>query len=101
MPALIAYAPRVSLVACPFCREMFDRGERDTCPHCDVALTAFEKLPPSHEAQLLEGEEDGLPVEPENEPLPATDLRRGKGVLLALGLVGLVLFFLPWVNVTL
>lgn len=77
---------------------MFERGEKDVCPHCDVALASFEKLPPSHDAAL---EDDGIPVEPQHEPLRMTDMRRGKGAILLLGLAGLVLLFAPWVRVTL
>jgi hypothetical protein len=77
---------------------MFEAGEREVCPHCDVALADFAKLPPSHDAQLVE---DPLPVEPQHEPLDMKDMRRGKGALLFLGLAGLVLFFLPWVLMTL
>jgi hypothetical protein len=84
------------LVACPFCREMFDQGERGTCPVCGVSLVPFEKLPPSDEA-LDEGD---VPLRPESEPLPATFLGRGRGLLAALALAGLVAFFLPWVAVT-
>jgi hypothetical protein len=98
MALSITYAPRVSLLACPFCREMFEDGERGICPHCEVPLTAFEKLPPSHEAAL---EEDLIPIEPQHEPLRKTDLARGKGATLGLALAGLALFFLPWVKVTL
>jgi hypothetical protein len=98
MVSSIAYAPRVPLLACPFCREMFEHKERGTCPHCDVPLTAFEKLPPSYEAAL---EDDGIPVAPEHEPLPPRDLRRGKGAIALLAFAGLVLFFLPWVDMTL
>ena len=98
MALSIAYAPAVSLVACPFCREMFERAERDICPHCDVPLASFDKLPPSHDAPL---EDDGIPVAPEFEPLSPLDLRRGKGALAALAAVGLGLFFLPWVWMTL
>jgi len=98
MALSIAYAPPVSLVACPFCREMFEEAERETCPHCDVRLTDFAKLPPSADAAL---EDDGIPVEPHHEPLPHSDLRRGKGAVLALGIAGLALFFLPWVWMTL
>jgi hypothetical protein len=77
---------------------MFEAGERETCPHCDVRLTEFEKLPPSAEAAALE--DDGIPVEPQHEPLPHGDLRRGKGAVLALGVAGLGCFFLPWVFMT-
>jgi hypothetical protein len=97
MNASIAYAPRVTLVACPFCREMFEEGERETCPLCGVELAAFDKLPPSPEARV---DDDGIPVAPEHEPLRPTDLRRGKGAIAALGVVALVLFFLPWVHMT-
>ncbi len=90
------YAPPVGLVACPFCREMFEEGEATACPVCGMALTALEKLPPSHDAR-----EDEIPVEPEHEPLPVTYLGRGKGLLSALALLGLATFFFPWVHVTL
>ncbi len=86
----------MALLACPFCRELFQEGERAKCPVCGVALVAFEKLGPSHEVQS----EDGLPVEPEHELLPARYLGRGRGLLVALGLAGLVAFFLPWVELT-
>jgi hypothetical protein len=93
------YSPRVPLVACPFCREMFEEHEQRTCPLCGVALTAFEKLPPSHDALTDDG--DGVPVAPEHEPLPASYMGRGRGVLPVLAIVGLVLFFLPWIDETL
>lgn len=98
MPLSITYAPAVSLLACPFCREMFEEGEGGVCPHCDVPLTAFEKLPRSAEAEI---DDHGIPVEPQHEPLRMSDMRRGKGATLAMGLAGLALFFLPWVTVTL
>ena len=91
------YHPPVALTACPFCREMFQEGERDDCPVCGVALTAFEKLPPSLDAMT----EDGVPTAPELERLPITYLGRGKGILVALSVVGIVMFFLPWVHITL
>jgi hypothetical protein len=91
------YAPPVALLACPFCREMFERNERRACPVCGVELVAFEKLPASDEVL----NEDGLPREPEYEPLPAAYLGRGRGVLVALALAGLGAFFMPWVHVTL
>ncbi len=76
---------------------MFEQSEEKVCPHCDVPLTDFAKLPRSHDAL----EDDGIPVEPQHEPLRMTDMRRGKGATLALALAGLTLFFLPWVRVTL
>jgi hypothetical protein len=92
------YPERVGLLACPFCREMFEEGEAKTCPVCGMELTQFEKLPPSLDAIHDEG---GVPLTPELEVLPWTDLRRGKGVLVVLAVAGIVLFFLPWVQLTL
>lgn len=86
----------MALLACPFCRDLFRQGERDKCAVCGVALVAFDKLPPSHEALA----EDGSPLEPEREILPATYLRRGRGLLVGIALAGLVAFFLPWVQLT-
>jgi hypothetical protein len=93
----LRYAGRVSLLACPFCREMFQEKERQACPVCGVPLVAFEKLPVSDEALS----EDGVPRQPEWDPLPATYLRRGRGPLALLAVLGLAAFFTPWVHVTL
>jgi hypothetical protein len=89
----MAYAARVALLACPFCREMFEEGEAKACPLCGMALTPFDKLPPSHDAHA----EDGVPTMPETEKLPVTYLGRGKGPLAAIAVLGLPLFFLPWI----
>jgi hypothetical protein len=86
----------MSLLACPFCREMFQRDEQTKCPVCGVALVAFEKLPASADAVS-----DDLPIEPEDELLPRGYLGRGRGLLVALGVAGLAAFFLPWIEVTL
>jgi hypothetical protein len=94
--ATLRYARRVSLLACPFCREMFELNEGKACPVCGMALVAFEKLPVSDEALS----EDGVVRQPEWEPLPAIYLRRGRGALALLAVAGLVAFFLPWVHVT-
>jgi hypothetical protein len=88
----------MSLVACPFCREMFEASERPDCPVCGVALTAMEKLPPSLDALAEDGPQAA--TAPEAEKLPWTDLRRNKGILLAVSLLGLVMFALPWVHLT-
>jgi hypothetical protein len=76
---------------------MFQKGEATSCPVCGVELTAFEKLAPSVEAEP----DDNAPKAPEYEALPATYLGRNKGILAVLGLAGVVLFFLPWIHVTL
>ena len=93
----VAYAERpVGLVACPFCREMFEEGEETVCPVCGMTLARLEKLPrATHDVT-----EDGVPVEPDIEPLPITYLGRGKGALLVVAAAGLALFFEPWVHVT-
>jgi hypothetical protein len=89
--------PFMGLVACPFCREMFELGEAKECPVCGMALVAFEKLPMSRETH----DEFGLPRDPAHELLPWSYLGRTRGALTVVGLVGLVLFFLPWIHQTL
>jgi hypothetical protein len=86
----------MALLACPFCREMFEKGEHGGCPVCGVPLVAFEKLPPSADAL----DPDEIPCRPEDERLPATYLGRGRGLLVALALAGLAVFWLPWIDVT-
>ena len=90
------YPARVALLACPFCREMFEPGEHEKCPTCGVALVAFDKLPLSDEALS----EDGVPRQPEWEPLPVAYAGRGRGALAVLAVLGLVAFFAPWVSLT-
>jgi hypothetical protein len=75
---------------------MFEASEEKVCPVCGVVLTAFEKLPPSHDAM----NDDGVPTAPEVEELPWRYMGRGKGALAALAGAGLVLFFLPWIQLT-
>jgi hypothetical protein len=98
-PVAFRYAPRLALalLACPFCREMFEEGEAKACPVCGMALAKFENLPPSIDALH---DEAGVPTAPELEVLPFRDLGRGKGAIVALAAVGIVLFFLPWVRLT-
>ena len=87
----------MGLVACPFCREMFELGEAKECPICGMALVAFEKLPRSLETH----DEFGLPRDPLHEPFPLTYFGRMRGALAVIGLLGLALFFLPWIHQTL
>jgi hypothetical protein len=83
------------LLACPFCRQLFPSGEVETCPECGIALKPLAKLPPSHDA-LAEDPPEVVP--PHMVPLPWTYLGRGRGLLAALGLLGLLAFFAPWVQ---
>lgn len=94
----LRYARPVGLLACPFCREMFEEGEAKACPVCGMELAQLHKLPPSIDALH---DEAGVPTAPELERLPWTYLGRGRGPLALLGLAGMGLFFLPWVRLTL
>lgn len=86
-----------ALLACPFCRTLYQRGEAATCTVCGVKLVAFESLPPSAEA--LAGESSESRTLPEDEPVQWNDFGRGRGALLALSVLGFALFFAPWVTV--
>lgn len=88
-----------ALRACPFCRKLYTSDEGRSCPECEVALVSMSQLPPSLDA-LEEDAEQGQLVFPENQPLPATYMGRGRGALLVLSALGLFAFFLPWVELT-
>lgn len=86
------------LLACPFCRELYTRDESTRCPQCDLPLVPMERLPLSLDAQA---EQDARPyVPPEYRRLSPWFWRRGRGVVAALALCGLGLFFAPWVHLT-
>jgi hypothetical protein len=92
-----AFGPMGNFLACPFCRELSSPGEHVRCPACDVELVPLEKLPPSREA-LEEEALRGEAVAPEDRVLPASYFGRGRGALLVLGMLGLLCFFMPWVE---
>ncbi len=101
--ALKARAPRQrgsGLRACPFCRELFTDDETETCPECGLTVKDLASLPPSPEADALLLEEAGArPLKhtiPQAEALPWKDMSRGRGILLACALAGMVAFYLPW-----
>ncbi len=87
-----------ALLACPFCRTLYRRGEGSHCNVCGVALMPLERLPPSADALA---EEPLVPVMPEDELLPWSYWRRGRGAVLVLAALGLALFFVPWVRIEL
>jgi hypothetical protein len=85
------------LLACPFCRELFDEREANRCPQCDIPLVGLERLPPPSEELA---DEDRPYVPPEFRTLSPWYWRRGRGALLLLALLGGALFFAPWVTLT-
>jgi hypothetical protein len=96
-PGAAGYGAAIaSLLACPFCRELFPESEATTCPDCGVRLQPMEELPPSLEA-LAEEALAGEVIAPEERPLPKGDMSRGRGLLLVLSLLGIAGFFAPWV----
>jgi hypothetical protein len=88
------------LLACPFCRELFDRTEAEHCPSCDIPLQPLHQLPPSPEA-VLEQAVRWEKTRPEDVPLGFWDFRRGRAALLGLALASLLVFALaPWVSLS-
>lgn len=88
------------LLACPFCRELFDASEAERCPECDIPLVTLAQLPPSLELsdeQSASWEHDP----PEDQPLPWLDWGKGRGLLLGIALASLLCFWqAPWVDIT-
>ncbi len=96
----VSYAaaiPMSGLIACPFCRQMFEQSEAKACPDCGLGLEQLAKLPPSYDAKVEYPEE---PTPPHMEPLAWTYLGRNRGVLLVLAVAGLGAFFAPWIRET-
>jgi hypothetical protein len=87
--------PRLN--ACPFCRSLYPSGETRQCPECGVKLVPMENLPESLDVAADEAEAGEL-VLPEQRPLPWNYFGRNRGALLLIGLLGLALFFAPWVE---
>jgi hypothetical protein len=87
--------PRLN--ACPFCRSLFASAEGRQCPDCGVKLVPMENLPQSLDVAADELEAGEL-VLPEQRPLPWNYFGRNRGALLLVALIGLALFFAPWVE---
>jgi len=96
----IHYPRRVPLDACPFCRDLFETGEASHCPTCGIALASLAKLPPSPtlRPETDEWHED---LGPEHDRLPLTYMARGRAAAVLLSIVGIGLFLLPWIDMTL
>lgn len=88
------------LLACPFCRELFERSEAEQCPSCEIDLVPIERLPPS--VEHLEQEAARWEANPEEDQRRSlTDLRDGRGVCLGVAIAGMGAFaVLPWVEMT-
>jgi len=84
------------LRACPFCRALFSGEEGALCPDCEIGLVPMQKLGPSLDA--AEDEPLGVTL-PEDEPLGWRFWGRGRGPLFGLAVLGLGLFFAPWVEI--
>lgn len=88
------------LLACPFCRELFERAETEQCPECEIPLSPLHELPPSLDA-LEEEAVDWERNRPEDQVRAIADLGRGRGALLAVAVLSLLSFWLaPWVEMT-
>src|SRR5690349_16706727 len=88
---------RDGLIACPFCRLMFNAVEADRCPDSGLALKELAKLPPSYDAAVEYPDE---PIPPHMETLPWTYMGRGRGLLIVLAVLGIAAFFAPWIYET-
>lgn len=92
-----SYPVRVSLLACPFCRELFTGDEAvETCPDCGLVLRPIERLPPTTASEM-----ERPAVAPEDVVRAWSDGSRGRGLLVCCSVAGLLLFFAPWVTMTL
>lgn len=88
-------APMSTLVACPFCRQLFPGGEARSCPDCGLKLESLAKLPPSYDAKVEYPDE---PIPPHMETLPWTYAGRGRAALVAIAALGFIAFFAPWIR---
>jgi len=79
---------------------LIDRAEVEQCPECETPLEPVHRLPPAPEAVEPEAGHWQLPRLGE-QPLALWDLRRGRGVVLAISLASLLAFWgAPWLTLT-
>lgn len=84
----------MTLLACPFCRELFPSGADERCPECGVVLESFHRV--AEYADDIDGE---LPIPDEERHVRWSSPKHGRGPLLVAPVVGLVTFFLPWISI--
>jgi hypothetical protein len=88
------------LLACPFCRELFDQNETEQCPDCEIRLEPLHQLPPSHEV-IEEEAARWERTRAEDQPLSWRQLGRGRALLLGVAVFSLLIFGLaPWLDMT-
>ncbi|HEX2735666.1 MAG TPA: hypothetical protein VHM70_28900 [Polyangiaceae bacterium] len=90
---------RSTLLACPFCREIYQIEEAEVCPVCGMGLRGLGELPPSFEVREQMAA-DWERLAPEDRRLPWHYWRRGRGALLLCSALGLAAFFAPWIELT-
>ena len=81
VPPAVGYSlvtPMRTLMACPFCREMFEAGEARSCPECGLALKRLEELPQADELGLLHPLPRREPVKFVSEFVKACAVRHGE-----------------------
>ena len=93
----MSYAATVvqGLEACPFCRELFPRGEARECPVCGVRLVSASKLP---DPSAVDAGDEIAPKDAAEEVLPWLHLGHARGIMIVCAAVGLALFAMPWVH---
>jgi hypothetical protein len=80
-------------LVCPFCGELFLNPTQRTCPECGVVLRRADQP-----ATALRDQEDEA-VAPEDRPLAWHSLAHGRGLVLAVAVLGIAMFFSPWLIV--
>jgi len=88
-----------SLLACPFCRELYEASEAELCPVCGVVLRPIADLPPSYEMREQQAAEWERTA-PQDRALPWHHIGANRGWVIATNLVGLATFLAPWLILT-
>lgn len=79
----------MSLVACPFCKEVYAATDGKDCPICGIRLGPL--------SVATEAADQASAV---LAPISTFDLRYGRGLMLMASVTGVVAFLMPWVRET-